>query len=148
MFKVVAYGAIGVVMLAVAYEGFAAVVGFHRAGAPNLSVTAADLLEECGYDRFEAEPRGAPGIGCAELIRESLRAANTRHNLEAVANGHGRGRVCVADLLKLSDGELADTYAGWASRAEDAVRDIWPAEVLINLVLINQYNCQSRSSRY
>ena len=146
MFKIVSYGVIGVVMLALVYEGVTAVAGFYRAGAPNLSVTAADLLEECGYDRFEGVLRGAPGVGCADLIRESLRAANTRHNLEAVANGHGRGRVCVADLLKLSDGALADTYAGWVRRTEDAVRDIWSAEILINLVVINEHNCQSGNS--
>ena len=148
MARIVGVGVVVLCALVLAHQGAAAVWDLFRAGTMDVQVSGADLLERCGYDRFEAERRGEPDEDCAPLIRESLRAAGTRGTVKALIDGHSRGRVCVGGLLELSDDELARTYAGWAKRHRYVERDILPAEMLINLVLMDQYLCRTRDRRH
>ena len=100
-----------------------------------------------GYDRFKVQLRGKPTAGCRELLRESLRASGTRGNLAALVNGHSRSRVCVGGLLELSEEELAGMYARWAKREHYEIRGTLPAEMLINLVLMDKYTCRTGNIR-
>ena len=145
--KIVGAVAIGVSALVLVQQGVAEVSGLFRAGTMKVQVTAADLLESCGYGRFEVELRRGPSAGCGDLIRESVRAAGTRGIIAVLVDGHSRGRVCVGGLLELSDTELAATYAQWAKREQYAVRRTLPAEMLINLALMDEYLCRSGNRR-
>ena len=147
MMRIVGVVVFGVCTILVVQQGVAAVSGLFRAGTMNVEVSAGDLLEECGYDRFEVQLRGKPTAGCGELLRESLRAAGTRGNLAALVNGHSRGRVCVGELLEFSDEELAGTYSRWAKREHYEIRRTLPAEMLINMALMDKYTCRSGKIR-
>ena len=77
-----------------------------------LETSAAELLEECGYDPDRVRARGEPSDGCVAFLREHIRLASTRGNIAALVNGNGSGQICVAELLDLSDDELVRVYAG------------------------------------
>jgi len=148
MARIVAAVVLGVSVLFLVGQGGAAVRDLMRAGTMNVEVTGADLRERCGYDRFDGEWRGKPNERCPELIREILRAAGTRGGVKAMVDGHSRGRVCVGGLLDLSDGELARAYGGWVERQRYAELNAVPAELVINLVLMNKYQCRGGGARH
>ena len=83
------------------------------------------------------ELRRKPSAGCGDLIRESVRVAGTRGTIAALVDRHSRGRVCAGGGLEVSDAELAATYAQCAKREPYPVRRALPAEMLIDLSLMD-----------
>ena len=61
-----------------------------------------------------------------------------RGGVKALVDGHSRARVCVGELLNRSDGERARTYAEWVKRKRYVELDALPAEMVINLVLMDK----------
>ena len=141
MVKIVCAAIVGVCAILVVQQGASAFWNLYRAGTMDVEVSGADLREQCGYDRFEGEWRGEPDEGCAKLIREFLRAAGTRGGVKALVDGHSRGRVCVGELLDRSDADLASTYGEWVQRKRYVELDAIPAELVVNLVLMDKYQC-------
>ena len=148
MVRVVCTAVVGVCAILVVQQGASAVWDLYRAGTMNVGVSGADLREQCGYGRFEGEWRGGPEEGCARLIRVFVRAAGTRGGVKALVDGHSRGRVCVGELLDRSDAELARTYAEWVKRMRYVELDALPAELAINLVLMDKYQCDREGARH
>ena len=148
MARIAAAVVVGACVILMLQQGAAAVWSLMRAGTINVEVSGADLRERCGFDRFDGTRLGEPNEGCADLIREILRAAGTQGVVKAVFDGHSRGRVCVGKLLELSDGDLAGAYGQWVKRKRYLELDALPAELAINLVLMDKYQCRGGGARH
>ena len=109
----------------------------------DFTISAADLVSDCGYDLDDFEMVRDPSGACVPFIRERMHLASTRGNIAGAANRNGYGRLCVKELLELPDDELVRIYAGWASRERNMLFTL-SADLLMNSVLHAKYRCPLR----